>query len=390
MVYKWCDTLRAKRCRFCVSPPNQKPTLHVMATSGKKNRQPHKSEPKFYTSTPFFFLLGAALLALIFFLWHQSNLDDVTTTETGQENGNFVGDIAVPEQTPPTRPMAIDELERIPDPDEDPADRRHPGADKVTGMEGQPSQQQSLDDFLSSTPSGEPVANDQIAGNEQPDLSKDQEESQDIPLSAMCTPSAEVVKEFFQYLDGQEYLNEFQIEPNSQIYFSALLQKLLDNPPIVSGETDDLFTVLQNTAHFFRIIGNENIRILKTILSNENQRFEEVLANFYRVVNEPLCAKNHFNLHIPDNALYEYAGFFLNTMGGRLYLFRRDSVSRMVISYYSVLLIDKANIAKANTHGIEIATSIDLLIDEMESTSKSLELRDNYLATLYILQEEYQ
>ena len=198
------------------------------------------------------------------------------------------------------------------------------------------------------------------------------------------------MEEFFQYLDGQEYLNEFQIEPNSQIYFSALLQKLLDNPPIVSGETDDLFTVLQNTAHFFRIIGNENIRILKTILSNENQRFEEVLANFYRVVNEPLCAKNHFNLHIPDNALYEYAGFFLNTMGGRLYLFRRDSVSRMVISYYSVLLIDKANIAKANTHGIEIATSIDLLIDEMESTSKSLELRDNYLATLYILQEEYQ
>ncbi len=38
-----------------------------------------------------------------------------------------------------------------------------------------------------------------------------------------------------------------------------LLQKLLDNPPVVIGETDDLFTLFQNTAHFFRILGKENI-----------------------------------------------------------------------------------------------------------------------------------
>lgn len=368
-----------------------------MDNPGQRRKKPRKSESKFYTSTPFLALLAIGFIAFLFFVWHQKNLVNVTT-ENEQKPNKLTSDIAIPE--PPTQKTTADQevSGRNTGSAEEKTVSGQPlknQTEKDTDLESsshllQPPDQQTLDEFLSAEPAEESQQRLQDILAEKQQKQQDVVKKDEIPLSLMCTASTRVVKEFYRYLDRQEYIQEFSIEPDSQSYFTALIQKLLDNPPIVSGETNDLFTILQNTAHFFRILGNENIKILKTILSNENERFETVLAQFYNVVNEPRCAKENFDLRIPDNALYEYAGFFLNTMGGRLYLFRRDSVSRMVISYYSILLIDKANKAAANTHGIEIATTIDLLIDEMEATSKNLKLRDDYLATLYVLQEEYQ
>ena len=65
-------------------------------------------------------------------------------------------------------------------------------------------------------------------------------------------------------------------------------------------------------------------------------------------------------------------------------------MSRMVVSYYAILLVDKANKNASNHHGIEIKKPIDQLIVEMESTSNSLLLQEEYLDKLYTLKEEYQ
>lgn len=364
-----------------------------MDTFDQKNRKPDRKRSSLFSSTPFFLFLGLAGLAIVFFLWHQSTLDDATQ-DAEQKKEPLVSEIAIPEQTTPQRPLEIDATEQ-----RDALEQRSPTrpqhlTESKAGEEGvitpTPSELQSLDDFLGSAPTTAPF-NEKLPPITDKSLTdRELHQQMERPLTEMCKASAKVVGDFFQHLDSLEYLQEFQLNPNSETYFSTLIQKLLDNPPIVSGETNDLFTILQNTAHFFRIIGNENIKILKTILSNENERFEEVLAHYYMIINESRCAQEYFDITVPENALYEYGGFFLNTMGGRLYLFRRDSVSRMVISYYSILLIDKANKTSANTHGIEIATSIDLLVDEMESTTKELRLRDNYLTVLYALQEEYQ
>jgi hypothetical protein len=176
----------------------------------------------------------------------------------------------------------------------------------------------------------------------------------------------------------------------SKVYFPQLIQKLIDNPPIVSGETDDLFTILQNTAHFFRILGKRNILLLKGILDRERDTFEQVVADFYLLTEQPDCLKERFNLQIGQQELYSYAGFFLNTMGGRLYLFRRDSMSRMVVSYYAILIVDQANRKGQNTYGIEIKDAIDNLIIEIESSRIKLKMRDQYLDTLFDLKVKYQ
>ena len=197
------------------------------------------------------------------------------------------------------------------------------------------------------------------------------------------------INSFYAHLDEQPYMQSFNLKESSKIHFSKLLQKLVDKPPVVHRETDDLFTLLQNTAHFFRILGKDNINILKSILSNEKNSFEQILASFYSLTYQPKYLKNEYSLSITPAALTDYAGFFLNTMGGRLYLFRRDSISRMVVSYYSIVTIDRANRDGYGGHGIDLRTAILSLTDEIENGGNRLQLKEKYLDRLYDLQEKY-
>lgn len=208
------------------------------------------------------------------------------------------------------------------------------------------------------------------------------------PLSTVdqCSQSATIVKDFFSHLDEREYMQNFLGENTSEPYFINLIQKLADNPPVVSRETDDLFTLLKNTAHFFRILGSDNITILKAILHEEQPQVENVLAHFYTLSLINGCAEQEFQLNLPKDALYDYAGFFLHTMGGRLYLFRRDSASRLSVSYYSILLIENANREGRNLHGIDIKPPLKLLIPEIENSGTQLSMRDTYLQKLYELE----
>lgn len=209
-------------------------------------------------------------------------------------------------------------------------------------------------------------------------------------IAQICEEISTPIVTFYDHLDRQTYIQNSKLESQSGVYFTSLIQKLLDNPPVVTRETDDLFTILQNTAHFFRIIGKKNIMVIKGILHNEKAHFENIVAKYFDLVHQPKCSMKDLVLKPTDQALYDYAGFFLNTMGGRLYLFRRDSQSRMVIIYYSLLIVDQANINGKNRHGIQISHAIDSLIDEIESVGQGLKMREQYLDKLYDLQEKYQ
>jgi len=210
--------------------------------------------------------------------------------------------------------------------------------------------------------------------------------------SAENTDYNSLIKElnnFYTHLDSQQYMQNFALAEPSKNHFSKLIQKLIDNPPIVTRETDDLFTLLKNTAHFFRVIGKDNILILKGILDREKNSFETILQSFYQLTYKPEHLQKAYSISLDTDALYDYAGFFLNTMGGRLYLFRRDSNSRMAVSFYAILIIDRANNSGDSRHGIDIRPAVNSLIEEIENGGKNLQLRDSYLDTLYDLKEKY-
>jgi hypothetical protein len=197
------------------------------------------------------------------------------------------------------------------------------------------------------------------------------------------------INSFYTHLDQQSYIQDLALTEPSQVYFSKLLQKVAGNPPTVHGETDDLFTLLQNTAHFFRILGKDNIDILKQVLEQEKNSFEHVLKSFYGLTYQPDSLKEEYTISMTPATLTDYAAFFLNTIGGRLYLYRLDPASRMVITYYAIVTIDRANNEGRGGHGIDIRPFISSLAEEIENGGKNLQLKDEYLDVLYDLQEKY-
>ena len=104
---------------------------------------------------------------------------------------------------------------------------------------------------------------------------------------------------------------------------------------------------------------------------------------------EEHCVSGSKTLEAPLAAVYEYAGFFLNTLGGRSYLFRRDPATRLLVNYYAVLILDQANKKQLNNYGLDIKEQIPRVIQEMEANN-GLTHKERYLDKLYELAENYQ
>ncbi|MDW7773148.1 MAG: hypothetical protein SCH71_09700 [Desulfobulbaceae bacterium] len=194
---------------------------------------------------------------------------------------------------------------------------------------------------------------------------------------------------FFIHIDSEEYIKPFALQESSQTHFIRLAYKLLDNPPVVIRESDDLYTILRNMAHFFRIIGKDNIFLIKAILDRERDKIEDVASELYQWMTMGTCQHDRFEFSAPPEKVYEYAGFFLNTMGGRSYLFRRDSRSRLLVNYYSILIVAGADARGINRYGIDISQFIPQLVQEIEATNQLI-YKENYLDQLYGLLEQYQ
>jgi len=209
-------------------------------------------------------------------------------------------------------------------------------------------------------------------------------------IVTVCTEPSKRLDAFYSHLDQQPYIQAYKLQESSDVHFEKLIEKLLANPPKVTRESDDLYTILRNTAHFFRISGKDNILMLKGILNSEKDSLEQILADYYFLITTPACIHDKYAKDINGDALYEYACFFLNTMGGRLYLFRRDSESRMVVTYYAILLVDLANRQQNNRHGIALKPAINMLISEMETGGSNMKGSEDYLDILYDLKEAYQ
>ncbi len=199
--------------------------------------------------------------------------------------------------------------------------------------------------------------------------------------------SVKNLNDFFHYLDQQDYIQSLDLADDTKTTFSTLLIKLVNDPPVIIGESEDLFTLLKNTAHFFRVLGDSNLTLLKQIIINENDKLEILARDLFIILNDSKAMQRNFNITLQENTLYEYSCFLMNTMGGRLYMFRRDMELRMIISYYSILFVKKAEEEGLNQHGIDILPFVASLIKEIENHGQNLVMRDKYLEDLYQLEQ---
>jgi hypothetical protein len=220
---------------------------------------------------------------------------------------------------------------------------------------------------------GEPVVAGEIEKKKKP------KKIQEIRKSYYARLNDEV-RILFDYLDGRDYIKACKIEGGTQRHFLYLLGKLSSNPPVISEETRDIVTLMHNMAHFYRVMGRESISLGKGFLTHEREIIEPSMELLYEWITEGI-KRNNKNIQTSTKDLYEYACFFLNTLSGKAYLARRDSRTRILVLYYSLLVLDEANREDLNHHGIDILPPLNLLIDDTQNR-RGLEYRDKYLGRL--------
>ncbi|WP_419661485.1 uncharacterized protein Dvar_19180 [Desulfosarcina variabilis str. Montpellier] len=213
-----------------------------------------------------------------------------------------------------------------------------------------------------------------------------EDDANDLP--ADCEKVETQLKSFFQYLDRQRYMADRDIEGGSAGFFRDCAARLLADPPVNVAEMQDMFRLVKNVTHFYRVLGKDRLEVGKDILNAEDRVLEPALGLLYaRIVDcrRPLPGDG---APLSIERIYDYAGYFLNTLGGRSYLLRRESRLRMLVTYYSILIVDIANDEKYNRYGIDLRPYIDYLFYDI-SNQKGLAYRERYLTRLTALKDKY-
>ena len=211
------------------------------------------------------------------------------------------------------------------------------------------------------------------------------------PLSQNLSPKEieSRINSFFSYLDQQQYITPNKYFPGTKEQFEQIVKILARQPPVVPRETDSISDVLKNVFYFYRVLGKERITLIKDILENESDIIEPLMNTFYSW-SSSIDEHAKSELIQPSiKQLYVYACFFLETLGGRSYLFRRDSKVRFLALYYCVLTIDQSNIDGINSNGIDIRPYLKVILEDI-TYQKGLNYKNQYFIKLEILRKKYR
>ena len=196
------------------------------------------------------------------------------------------------------------------------------------------------------------------------------------------------IKAFFTYLDEQDYVQAYQFKGGTYQQFQLVLQKLSANPPNITEETTSLYNLYRNMAHFFRVMGKKRVNLTRDVLQNEGEILESAMQTFYLWATDETADREKTG-QPTLKTLYTYSSFFLNTLAGKSYLLRRNSKIRLLTTYYSVLILDRANDEQLNPVGIDIRPHIEFLLNDLQSQIGLIHQKQ-YLAELIQLADKYK
>jgi len=228
---------------------------------------------------------------------------------------------------------------------------------------------------------------------ESPTISESQEKLEKVESEAMtvedeCQKMEKDLVEFFTYLDKKDYVRELKIGEGTFKHFTKIIRALSLDPPIPAGEGINYDMIIKNIYHFYRILDLKDLEFIRLILKNETDTMEINLALFYKwLMSNDECGQKE---GIPPtlDTLYRYAGFLVNSIGGRAYLFRRETRLRLLLYYYSLLIVHEADKKKMNSFGVDITPFLEPLAEEIENY-QFLYFRKEYAGKLINLKNYY-
>jgi hypothetical protein len=203
-----------------------------------------------------------------------------------------------------------------------------------------------------------------------------------------CSQIEKNMTEFFHYLDHKNYVQHLDPEMDTCSRVRGILKRLANRPPIPAGEGVDPKIIIQNVYHLFRVLDRKDLRLLREIITNEEDSLEANLEMFYTWHGLGDSCPALEELRLPLNVLYQYAGFFLNTIGGRGCLFRRPSRVRLLASYYCLLIVHEADKAGRNNYGIDVFPFITPLRAEI-SHCADIQFQSKYIEQLNRIENYY-
>ncbi len=203
-----------------------------------------------------------------------------------------------------------------------------------------------------------------------------------------CDLIDEYVADFFAYLNTKKYIERLDLKTSTYAYFKRIIETLAARPPVPAGEGFNPTIMVKNVFFFSRALDRKDLRLFKEVAINERDTLEINLEMFYRWIMLGKLCPNPGQVRLPFDVMYRYAGFFLNTTGGRAYLFRRSVTLRLLLTYYSVLVVHQADRLGENSYGINIFPYIQPLRKEI-SHYPDLEFQNQYVSTLTRIEDYY-
>ena len=192
------------------------------------------------------------------------------------------------------------------------------------------------------------------------------------------------VSNFFSLLDERDYIKEYQLENGIYAYLKELIVKLSKQTPVV-GEEHFPDEILTNAYHFYRILQKSNILLIKDIIDKEKDIMEQTMRYFYL---QQIRCEDSQKIFPSFGVLYNYAHFFWKTLGGKAYIFRLDTKSKILLMYYTTMIIHEANLREMNKFGVDIRPQIEKLENELSNYSE-LSYIGKYLYELSKIKKNY-
>jgi hypothetical protein len=202
-----------------------------------------------------------------------------------------------------------------------------------------------------------------------------QEENDTVPKKKITaaksqTDMADIERQImalFSYLDAQPYIQAYELAGGAYQQYQIAVKNLSSKLPIITGEMQSLYSMVLNVAHFYRVMGKKRVFATRQILQNESDIIESVMKTFYQWYTMDGAEPATLAGRPSPEMMYEYAGYILNTMGGRSYLLRRSPKVRALTRYYCVLALDMANEQELNSKGIDIRPYIKSSMMEVKN-----------------------
>lgn len=203
-----------------------------------------------------------------------------------------------------------------------------------------------------------------------------------------CSLVEDDMADFFHYLDQKKYVKHLDSGMDVYTHFKKIVRKLAARAPIPAGEGIDPRIIIQNVYYFFRILDRKDLRLIKDVITNEQDTVEINLNMFYAWLTSGNRCPDSEGLRPSLKVLYQYAGFFLNTIGGRAYLFRRSEGLRLLVSYYCLLIVHTADKLGRNDYGIDIVPFINPVKKEI-SYYPNFQFQGEYVERLNEMEDYY-